>query len=158
MAKASKDVIRISRDLDVVPGVALFRDMENMFEDMMSGRWLQPFGWQRPLGLAPAPSVDLIEHDDELVVRAALPGYRKDDITVSLSDGSLTIQGETRSEKKEEKQAYYRCEISHGAFSRTIGLPAAVDAAKAKASMKDGVLELTLPKVEKAKRRSIAIS
>jgi len=128
---------------------ALFKDMERIFEDAFTGRWLQ---------LHNGPSVDVIEHDDEVVVRAAVPGYRKEELSASVEDGMLTIEGETRAEKKEEKEDYYRCEISRGAFSRSVGLPASVDGSKAKATVKDGVLELTLPKAEKAKRHSIAIS
>jgi len=93
-----------------------------------------------------------------VVVRAEMPGYKKEDIDISVSNSTLTIKGETKSEEKEEKGDYYRCEISRGAFSRMIPLPAEVDDAKAKASMKDGVLELTLPKLEKSRRHAIAIS
>ncbi len=158
MAKTGTE-ISISKGVAGLPGTALFSDMERMFEDMTTGRWLQPFGWQRPIGLMiPMPHVDVIDHDDEVLVRAEVPGYKKEEIAISLMDGSLMIKGETKSEKKEESESFYRCEISHGSFSRTIGLPAAIDDAKAKASMKDGVLEIALPKLEKSKRRSIAIS
>ena len=68
-----------------------------------------------------------------------------------------SIKGETKHEEKEEKGDYYRSETSRGAFSRMVSLPADVDESKAKASLKDGVLELTLPKVEKAKRRTIKV-
>lgn len=99
----------------------------------------RPASWERPLAELPAfPSVDVIDRDDEVLVRAEVPG-------------------ETHAEEKEEKGDYYRCEISRGTFTRSIGLPAAVDDTKAKASMKDGMLELTLPKVEKSKRHTIAI-
>jgi HSP20 family protein len=69
----------------------------------------------------------------------------------------LTLKGDMKAEEKEEKGDYYRCEITRGTFSRTLTLPAEVDEAKAKAAMKDGVLELTLPKVETSKRRRITI-
>jgi HSP20 family protein len=105
-----------------------------------------------------ATSVDVIVRDDEVLVRAELPGYKKEEIEISVSDSSLTLKGETKSEETEEKGDYYRCEISRGAFSRVIALPAEVDDSKAKASMKDGVLELTLPKREKSKRHAISIS
>ena len=173
MAKTGNE-ITITKGLAGVPGAAFFGDMERMFEDMTTGRWLQPFGmfedlstgrwlqpfsWQRPFTFGtPLPHVDVIDHDDEVLVRAEVPGYKKEDIAVSVLDGSLSIKGETKSEKKEERESFYRCEISHGAFSRTVGLPAAVDESKAKASMKDGVLEIALPKIEKSKRRAIAIS
>ena len=104
------------------------------------------------------PSVDVIDRDDEVVVRAEVPGYKKEDIEVSVADSSLTIKGERKAEQKEEKGDYYRCEISQGAFSRTVALPAEVDDAKAKATMKDGMLELTLPKRDKSKRHTITIA
>jgi HSP20 family protein len=108
--------------------------------------------------MAAAPSIDVIDRDDEVLVRAEVPGYKKEDIEVLVSDSSLTIKGETKTEEKEQKGDYYRCEISHGTFSRTIDLPVAVDESKAKASMKDGMLELALPKLQKSKRHSITIS
>jgi len=101
--------------------------------------------------------VDVIDRDDEVVVKAELPGVEKKDLDVSVTETSVTIKGTTSHEEKEEKGDYYRCEISRGAYARTVALPSYVDADKAKASFKDGVLELTLPKVEKSKRRSIEI-
>jgi HSP20 family protein len=159
MAKANKDVTVSKGTLERMPRPALFGDVDRMFDDFFGRRWLRPFGWERPFAEMPAfgPSVDVIDRDDEVVVRAEVPGYKKEDIEVSVSDSSLTIKGETKTEEKEEKGDYYRCEISHGAFTRTITLPAEVDDAKAKASMKDGVLELTLPKLEKSKRHPITI-
>jgi HSP20 family protein len=70
----------------------------------------------------------------------------------------MTIKGETRREEKEEKGDYYRCEITHGSFSRSVVLPAEVDDVRAKAEMHDGVLEITLPKLEQAKKRDIKIA
>ncbi|GIX28653.1 MAG: hypothetical protein KatS3mg123_2534 [Burkholderiales bacterium] len=81
----------------------------------------------------------------------------KEDIEISLTGNVLTIKGETKREEKEEKGDYYRCEISRGAFSRTVSLPAEVDESKAKASLNDGVLEITLPKTETAKKRTIKV-
>ena len=158
MAKASKHITVSKGSLERMPR-PLFSDIDSRFEDFLNRRWMRPFGWERPLVEMPAmPSVDVVERDDEVVVRAGVPGYRKEEIAISVSDRSLTIAGETKAEQKEEKGDYYRCEISRGAFSRTIALPAEVDDSKAKASMKDGMLELRLPKRHKAKRHSIAIS
>jgi HSP20 family protein len=121
---------------------------------------MRRFGLERPFAEAESflPSVDVIDRDDEVVVRAAIPGYKKEDIEISVSDSMLTIKGETKTEAKEEKGDYYRCEISQGSFSRMVELPASVDDAKAKATMKDGMLELTLPKIEKSKRHTISIT
>ncbi len=103
------------------------------------------------------PSVDVIERPDEIVVRAALPGVKKDEIEISVSGTLLTLRGKGREPKREEQGEYYRAEIPHGAFSRTLALPAEVDESKAKATLAEGVLELTLPKPLKATRRRIRI-
>jgi HSP20 family protein len=158
MAK-DKEVTVSKGTLERLPRAGGFGDVERLFDDFFGRRWLRPFAWERTLAEMPSlPSVDVIDRDNEIVVRAEVPGYKKEDIAVSASNSSLTIKGEMKREEKEEKGDYYRCEISRGAFSRTVGLPAEVDGDKAKAAMKDGVLELTLPKIEKSKRHSIAIS
>jgi HSP20 family protein len=104
-----------------------------------------------------APSVDVIDRDDEVVVKAEVPGVKKEDIHISLTGNLMTIKGETKQVQKEEKGDYYRCEISRGAFSRMVTLPADVDDTKAKAELHDGMLEITLPKMEQAKKRDIKI-
>jgi HSP20 family protein len=92
-----------------------------------------------------------------VVVKAELPGVQKDDINVSVTDSSVTIKGSTSHEEKEEKGNYYRREISRGSFSRTVALPSDVDADKAKANFTDGILVLTIPKVEKSHRKSVTV-
>ena len=141
-----------------------FEEMDRLFEDYFSRGWMRPFRWEWPsLGEmakpfeGKMPKIDVIERDDEVVVKAELPGVDKKDLDVSVTENSVTIKGTTSHEEKEEKGDYYRCEISRGVYARTVALPSYVDADKAKASFKDGVLELKLPKVEKAKRRSIEI-
>jgi HSP20 family protein len=141
-----------------------FEEMDRLFEDYFSRGWMRPFRWEWPsLGEmakpfeGKMPKVDVIERDDEVIVKAELPGVDKKDLDVSVTENSVTIKGTTSHEAKEEKGDYYRCEISRGAYARTGALPSYVDADKAKASFKDGVLELKLPKVEKSKRRSIEI-
>ena len=99
----------------------------------------------------------MIDRDGEIAIKAELPGVEKKDLDVSLTEDSVTIKGSTRHEQKEEKGDYYRCEISRGEFSRTVALPAAVDTTKAKASFKDGMLELVIPKTEARKRCTINI-
>lgn len=99
----------------------------------------------------------MIDREAEILVRAGIPGVEKQDLDVSVNENSVTIKGATRREKKEEKGDYYRHELSEGNFCRTVGLPSAVDGTRAKANFKDGVLELTLPKVEKTPRHSVKI-
>ena len=159
MARGNKDIVPSEGKLERIARPALFGDVDRMFDDFFGRRWLRPFGWERPLAelQALAPSVDVVDREDEVVVRAEVPGFKKEDIDISVSGTMLTIKGDMKAEKKEEKGDYYRCEIARGAFARTLALPAEVDEAKAKAAMKDGVLELTLPKLEKARRRRITI-
>jgi len=159
MAKGSKDVPVSKGTLERMPR-PFFGDVDRMFDDLFGRRLMRRFGLERPFAEAESflPSVDVIDRDDEVVVRAAIPGYKKEDIEISVSDSMLTIKGETKTEEKEEKGDYYRCEISQGSFSRMVELPAPVDDAKAKATMKDGLLELTLPKIEKSKRHTISIT
>lgn len=137
------------------------RMMDRVFGDFPSRGWMRPWHMEWPAWAeAPElrmPKVDVIDRDEDLLVRAELPGVEKKDIEISTSDTSVTIKATTRREEKEEKGDYYRCEISRGSFARTVALPAKVESAKAKASMKDGVLELSLPKVEKSKRRTITV-
>ena len=144
------------RGTDVVVSKSPFGEIDRLFD----GFWMRPFAWERPFAdfSDTGPSVDVIDRDDEVVVRAEVPGFRKEDIEVSVSGDMLTLSGKADHEDKEEKGNYYRAEIARSAFSRTIMLPAEVDDSKAKASMRDGVLELTLPKVERSKRRTITIS
>lgn len=137
-----------------------FDNMERMFDDFWGRGWLRPFRWEPPIRSEMAsvmPKVDVIDRDAEVVVRAEVPGYDREDIEISVSGNMLTVKGETKREEKEEKGDYHRWEISRGSFARTVGLPAEVDESKAKAVLKDGVLELTLPKLEKSKRKLIKI-
>lgn len=136
--------------------------MERMFEGWFPRRWLSPLRFDRPLASELAfeawmPKVNVIERDEEVVVRAELPGVEKKDLDISLTENALTLKGQTSREEKEEKGHYYRCEVSRGEFVRTLMLPAGVDTEKAKAEFKEGVLELTLPKLEKAKRRTLKL-
>ena len=142
-----------------------FEEMERMFEQFMGRGWLRPFGWERPFWSEMAksmdvrvPSVDVIDREEEIVVRAEIPGVDKENLEVSLSDDRLTIKGSTRQEK-EEKEAgeYTRREMSRGSFTRVVTLPANVDGEKARASFKDGVLEMTLPKLKPSKRTRINV-
>jgi HSP20 family protein len=138
-----------------------YEEMERMFEDFLSRGWLRPFRermselslpWEGKM-----PKVDVVERDNEVVVRAEVPGVNKEDLEISVTGNLFTIRGHTRREEKEEKGDYYRCEVSQGSFSRTVTLPAEVTEAGAKAQLKDGMLEVTLGKAEQAKKRAIKI-
>ena len=140
-----------------------FSDVDRLFDSFFNRGALFPFRRELPAWSAlptletKIPRVDVVERDNEILVRAELPGVEKDKVDVSLTDDSVTIKAETRTEQKEEKGNYYRCEITQGSYARTVALPALINTEQAKASFKDGLLELTLPKTEKAKRRSIKV-
>jgi HSP20 family protein len=101
------------------------------------------------------PRVDVIDRENEVVLRAEVPGVNKEDLEVSVSDNSVTIRGEVK--RAEETGEYYYREMSSGAFTRTIGLPAAVDSKQAKVRLKNGILEMTMPKTEAEKRHKIPV-
>jgi len=104
------------------------------------------------------PALDVFEEKDSFTVKAELPGMKKEDIEVTLHDGSLSISGERRSEAKHENADVYRAERFFGRFQRTVTLPAPVAADKIKAHYKDGILTITLPRTEQSKPKQIDVS
>jgi HSP20 family protein len=104
------------------------------------------------------PAMDLVETDDDFVLRADLPGLSEEDVNIELEDNVLTISGERKAEHEERKEGYYRVERSSGSFSRSLTLPEGVDPAAVKASFDRGVLEVRVPKPEAKKPRKVAIS
>jgi len=113
-----------------------------------SSQWLS--GW--------SPALDVFEEKDNFIVKAELPGMKKEDIEVSLHEGSLTISGERKGQDTFKDADVYRSERFVGRFQRTIALPAPVAADKVKAEYKDGVLSITLPKTEEAKPKQIDVN
>lgn len=103
------------------------------------------------------PSVDISETEGEYQIQAEIPDVKKEDVKVTLEDGVLTIQGERKHEKEEKGKKYHRIERSYGSFVRTFSLPDVIDEDKVKAEFKDGVLNLHLPKSEKAKPKAIEV-
>ena len=104
------------------------------------------------------PTLDLYEDKDNLVIKVELPGMKREDIEVSLHEGSLSISGERKSEEKHKEADVYRTERFFGRFQRTVTLPAPVAADKVKAQYKDGILTVTLPKTEEAKPKRIDVN
>ena len=135
-------------------------EMDRMMDDFF-GRRMRPRWPERWLGAEreeiTAPAVDVYEEKDEIVVKAELPGMDKSDIEVNLSDSQLTLKGEKKKEEKIEKENYFRSERSYGAFIRSVGLPTDVQADEVKASFKNGILEVRLPKTEEAKAKEIKV-
>ena len=104
------------------------------------------------------PALDLYEDKDNLYVKVELPGMKREEIDVSLHEGSLSISGERKSEQKHEDAEVYRAERFFGRFQRTVTLPTPVAGKKVKAQYKDGILNITLPKTEEAKPKHIDVN
>jgi HSP20 family protein len=104
-----------------------------------------------------APAVDLLEHEESLVLKADLPGLTEDDVQIEVRDNVLTISGERKAEHSEQQNGYYRVERSFGRFSRSLALPQGVNADGINAAFENGVLEVTIPKPEERKPRRIEI-
>jgi HSP20 family protein len=128
----------------------LQQELNRLFESFSDGSLLR-FGESMT-----APAVDVSETQDTVVVKAQVPGVSKEQIQVTISEGTLTLKGEMQEEKKEEHN-YLRREFPYGAFTRTVPLSAGVQAEKATAQLKDGVLEITLPHSEQARAKDIPI-
>lgn len=127
------------------------RDERNAWRDTF-----EPMGPFEGFGMR-CPRIDVVDHENEVLVRAELPGVDKKDIDISLSENMMTLRGSARHEEKVEKDNYFRTEISQGSFLRSVYLPVEVDSDKATASLRDGILEVRLPKVEPSRRKSIQV-
>jgi len=144
------------------PGLGWAREVAQMFDDFERRiRWPTRWGpeWWRPAGEMSfrTPAVDVFEKESEVIVKAEIPGLSRGDVEVNLTNSTLTISGEKKKEEEVKERDYYRCERSFGSFSRTIELPAEVKTEEAKASFKDGLLEIHLPKTEAAKQKPIKV-
>ena len=103
------------------------------------------------------PSVDISETEGEYLIKAEIPDVKKEDVKVTVEDGVLTIQGQRKQEKEEKGTKYHRIERSYGSFVRTFSLPDVIETDRVKAEFKDGVLNLHLPKSERAKPKAIEV-
>ena len=168
--KVEKEVAVTKSAAPSVPAVYNpFHQMEQLFEDFMGRGWLRPMRWDRslfgefPPGWMPSldvkgtPKVDVIDRDEEITVRAELPGVDKENVKVSLAGNVITIKAEAKRQTEEEKGEIRRSEIYRGSYQRTFTLPSTVDESKTKALMKDGILEIVMPKVAGTKRHSVKV-
>ncbi len=135
--------------------VSIQDEMNQLFDDFF-GR--TPKRWFRPEEGLWTPNVDVSETKDEIVLTAEMPGMKKEDITLSVQDNVITLSGEKKSEEEKKDANFYRLERSFGSFCRSFTLPTPVEAEKIKASFKDGILKVTLPKSEKVKPKEIPIN
>jgi HSP20 family protein len=129
-------------------------EMNKLFDDFLD-RPLMRTEWSEGVW---NPSVDISETKDNVIIKAEIPGLSKEDVKISMQDNMLTLTGEKKQEKEEKEANYHRVERSYGAFSRSFALPTSVKSDKIKATYKDGVLFITLPKTEEVKPKEIPIS
>jgi HSP20 family protein len=137
-------------------------EMDRIFGDFGFGRGLRSRFIPRGAGLdlgAWSPQIEVLRRGEQLVVQADLPGLKKDDLHVEVRDDMITTRGEPRHEHKERREGCLHSERSYGSFHRSIPLPEGVDAAKAEATFRNGVLEITMPapKIEESRGRRIEV-
>jgi HSP20 family protein len=113
--------------------------------------------WQSGSERAWTPAIDVVREDGHLVVRADLPGIKPEEVKIEVEDDILTVSGEHQESKEEKDKDYVRRERRYGSFSRSMALPAGVDAKKIKAETHDGVVEVTIPLPKEAKKETVAI-
>ncbi|MCK4353116.1 Hsp20/alpha crystallin family protein [candidate division WOR-3 bacterium] len=116
------------------------RTIERFFSDFF------PMRFKRPVSKELCPACDLIDYEDHLFLRAEVPGLNHEDLNISASKNSITLKGELKQRKEEKGETYYQSERSYGAFLRTIDLPTEIEPNKIDAVLKDGILEVKLPK------------
>ncbi len=122
-------------------------DFDRMFDQLTNG---DQRSW--------TPAIDVVREDGKLLVRADIPGIKPEEVTIEVADDILTVSGEHRERKERKDGEYVRRERRYGAFSRSMALPAGVDAGKIKASTRDGIVEVTIPLPKDAKRETVTIT
>ncbi len=136
-----------------------FRELEDwstglrLFSDSLNRLLSEPAS-SRPW----TPNVDILETENEIVLKADIPGVDQKDIDIRLEDGTLTLKGERKFEKEDKEKGYHRIERGYGTFVRCFSVPESVDPDKVSADYKDGVLSVRLPKKEAARPRTVKVS
>ncbi len=151
--KESKEIAKRESGGTVTP----FREMERWLDEtfrrpFFGGRSVRPFEEQEIM-----PAVNIFEDDGQVVVKAELPGIKKEDLDITLTDDTISIAGEKKQEDEVKKKDYYRYESSYGSFCRTFTLPSEVQTDKVESKMQDGVLEIRIPKTEEAKMKEVKV-
>ncbi len=140
--------------LDLLRPWALEKRIQHMFDNFMEF----PRDWEFPMkGGELFPSVDISETPQQYIIRAEIPGMRKEDIKISINRNCLTLSGEKKEEKKTEDEKFHRMESYYGSFQRSFVLPDGIKADKVEASFKDGVLSVAVPKSEESKEKTVEI-
>lgn len=131
----------------------IHREMNRMFDTFFRGDVLD----NGSFGSFWTPAVDITEREDAYLVELELPGLTKEDVKITMENNILTIRGEKKQEKEEKRGSYHRSERCYGSFQRSFTLPTTVKSDKIEAQYKNGILTVTLPKVEDAKAKAIEV-
>ena len=124
--------------------------MDHLFDDAFTRPLTLRDGWS-------APAIDMYQTDDEIVVKASLPGVKADEVQINITGEILTIKGETKQVEEKKEKAWHMREQRWGTFERAVALPTEVVSDKAKAEFENGILTITLPKAEEVKPKVISI-
>lgn len=127
--------------------------VDRLFEDSL----IHPFRAWGVLNESVTPPLDVYQTPKEVVVKAAVPGLKPEDITVEVIDETLTIKGEVKAEEQVRKEDYLYQERHYGSFSRSVNLPAGLKPEQAEATLEDGILTITIPKSDEVKPRTIKV-
>jgi len=155
MAK-KKEVLPVKKEPST--GISPFEEAERWFEDVLR-RPFPGFGpdwWPRlrvPALETVSPSVDIYRDKGDTVLKAEIPGMKKEDLHISITDDTISISGEKKKEERVQKKDYYRYERSSGSFCRSFHLPRGSKTDKATAKFQDGVLEIRIPMAEESKKK-----
>lgn len=137
-----------------------FKDLEDFEQRLAStfGRTFSRPNGEEAIATADwAPLVDITEDDKEFLIKAELPGLKKEEVKVAVEEGVMTISGERKTEKEEKSKKYHRIERSYGKFERSFTLPDGSDASKVSAEFRDGVLQVHLPKTERPAAKALEV-
>lgn len=134
--------------------------MQDQFRRLLEDDFFKPFfrGGEEDNWSTDYPAADIFETKDDYILKLEVPGMKKDDIKVEINQNTLTVSGERKQDSDVKEDNYHRVERFYGSFNRSFTLPGETDTAKIKATMKDGILELKIPKAEEKKAKSISIN
>ena len=147
-----------TRRSDVWDPLKELNELQNRFNTIFGRTSLRQGNREEALALADwAPAVDISEDDKEFVIKAELPGLKREEVKVTVEDGVLSISGERKTEKEEKNKKFHRVERSYGSFLRSFSLPEGADPTKVNAEFADGVLNVHLAKTPKAQPNTIEV-
>jgi HSP20 family protein len=126
--------------------------MDRLFDDAFTRPLSIRDGWSSSV-----PAIDMYQTDDDVVIRAALPGIKSEEVQINVTGEMLTLKGEVKQDQEMEEKSWHIREQRYGSFERSVALPTAVVANKAKADFEDGILTVTLPKAEEVKPKTITV-